>query len=255
MACSGVFGVPDTTRTCDPGLRRLVLYPTELLGHISKIFNFPPPTDSNELPLRRRPLYPTELRGLIQKIFNFTGLQDSNDSIFRRRSLYTTELQGHMQNYSIVQFRWTRDRRMLGGGPSILVRYGGMSLSILPHLSALVNSEKLLTQAARRPHIKNRPRAGLPGAGQNTAGGQRIRSADYVIPYHGIIGKRVLSKNIISARVTKYITYICSINPPKYSESMHITTLYAFCSSFQKKLFQNQLCPRRPDRKTKKPVC
>ena len=109
-----------------------------------------------------------------------------------------------------------------------------MSLSILPHLSALVNSEKLLTQAARRPHIKNRPRAGLPGAGQNTAGGQRIRSADYVIPYHGIIGKRVLSKNIISARVTKYITYICSINPPKYSELMHIATLYAFCSSFQK---------------------
>ena len=62
MACSGAFGVPDTTRTCDPGLRRLVLYPTELLGHISKIFNFPPPTDSNELPLRRRSLYPTELR-------------------------------------------------------------------------------------------------------------------------------------------------------------------------------------------------
>ena len=60
-------------------------------------------------------------------------------------------------------------------------------------------------------------------------------------------------KNIISARVTKYITYICSINPPIYSELMHIATLYAFCSSFQKKLFQNQLCPRRPDRKTKSP--
>ena len=44
----------------------------------------------------------------------------------RRRSLYTTELQGHMQKYSIVQLRWTRDRRMLGGGPSILVRYGGL---------------------------------------------------------------------------------------------------------------------------------
>ena len=71
-----------------------MLYPTELLGHISKIFNFPAQTDSNELPLRRRPLYPTELRGLIQKTFNFAGLQDSNDSIFRRRSLYTTELQG-----------------------------------------------------------------------------------------------------------------------------------------------------------------
>ena len=156
---------------------------------------------------------------------------------------------GLYKKYSIFGSSRIRTNCRLGGGPSILVRYGGMSLSILPHLSALVNSEKLLTQAARRPHIKNRPRAGLPGAGQNTAGGQRIRSADYVIPYHGIIGKRVLSKNIISARVTKYITYICSINPPKYSELMHITTLYAFCSSFQKKLFQNQLCPRRPDRK------
>ena len=51
-ACSGAFGVPDTTRTCDPGLRRLVLYPTELLGHISKLFNFSAQTDSNELPLR-----------------------------------------------------------------------------------------------------------------------------------------------------------------------------------------------------------
>ena len=162
---------------------------------------------------------------------------------------------GLYRNYSLLQGSRIRTIRFLGDGPSILVRYGGMSLSILPHLSALVNSEKLLTQAARRPHIKNRPRAGLPGAGQNTAGGQRIRSADYVIPYHGIIGKRVLSKNIISARVTKYITSIYSINPPKYSELMHIATLYAFCSSFQKKLFQNQLCPRRPDRKNKKPVC
>ena len=96
MACSGAFGVPDTTRTCDPGLRRLVLYPTELLGHISKIFNFPPPTDSNELPLRRRTLYPGEVRGHIQKLFNFSRLRDSNGSIVRRRSLYTTELRGYM---------------------------------------------------------------------------------------------------------------------------------------------------------------
>lgn len=62
-ACSGAFGVPDTTRTCDPGLRRLVLYPTELLGHISKIFNFSAQTDSNELPLRRGLLYPFNYRG------------------------------------------------------------------------------------------------------------------------------------------------------------------------------------------------
>ena len=43
-------------------IRRLVLYPTELLGHISKIFNFSAQTDSNELPLRRRSLYPAELQ-------------------------------------------------------------------------------------------------------------------------------------------------------------------------------------------------
>ena len=115
MACSGAFGTPGWVRTSGLSLRRRPLYPTELRGLIQKIFNFRVQPDSNELPLRRRPLYPTELRGLIQKIFNFTGLRDSNDSIFRRRSLYTTELQGHMQNYSIVQFRWTRDRRMLGG--------------------------------------------------------------------------------------------------------------------------------------------
>ena len=115
MACSGAFGVPDTTRTCDPGLRRLVLYPTELLGHISKIFNFPPPTDSNELPLRRAVLYPAELLARMQFLFASVTPAIETPPNVRRRSLYTTELQGHMQNYSIVQFRWTRDRRMLGG--------------------------------------------------------------------------------------------------------------------------------------------
>ena len=48
-----------------------MLYPTELLGHISKIFNFSAQTDSNELPLRRRLLYTTELLGHIHKLFNF----------------------------------------------------------------------------------------------------------------------------------------------------------------------------------------
>ena len=101
-------------------LRRLVLYPTELLGHISKIFNFHPPTDSNELPLRRRPLYPTELRGLIQKIFNFAGLQDSNDSIFRRRTLYPGEVRGVLRKYSVLRQQRTEACQMLGGNRSIL---------------------------------------------------------------------------------------------------------------------------------------
>ena len=92
----GMAGAVGRIRTHDPLVRSQILYPTELLGHISKIFNFSAQTDSNELPLRRRPLYPTELRGLIQKIFNFTGLQDSNDSIFRRQSLYPAELRAHI---------------------------------------------------------------------------------------------------------------------------------------------------------------
>lgn len=32
-----VFGVPDKIRTCDLQLRRLLLYPAELLGHLKKI--------------------------------------------------------------------------------------------------------------------------------------------------------------------------------------------------------------------------
>ena len=102
-ACSGAFGVPDTTRTCDPGLRRLVLYPTELLGHISKIFNFPAQTDSNELPLRRLVLYPTELLGHISKIFNFPAQTDSNELPLRRRTLYPPELRRHIYFVSIAE--------------------------------------------------------------------------------------------------------------------------------------------------------
>ena len=142
MACSGAFGVPDTTRTCDPGLRRLVLYPTELLGHISKIFNFPPPTDSNELPLRRRPLYPTELRGLIQKIFTFTGLQDSNDSIFRRRSLYTTELQGRMESIGVAPDACMASR-IRGGLSALLNGHGGSAENIVPVFCPAVNGKGL----------------------------------------------------------------------------------------------------------------
>ena len=85
-----------------------MLYPTELLGHISKIFNFPAQTDSNELPLRRRPLYPTELRGLIQKIFNFLVQQDSNELPLRRRTLYPGEVRGRVEE--IFSFAASADR-------------------------------------------------------------------------------------------------------------------------------------------------
>ena len=50
-----------------------MLYPTELLGQISKIFNFSPPTDSNELPLRRRSRYPLRYQGLCT-MFNFFAI-------------------------------------------------------------------------------------------------------------------------------------------------------------------------------------
>ena len=81
---SGYFGTPEGIRTPDTRLRRAVLCPAELLARIQFLFVSVTPAVEN----------PPNVR---------------------RRSLYTTELQGHMQNYSIVQFRWTRDRRMLGG--------------------------------------------------------------------------------------------------------------------------------------------
>ena len=91
-ACSGAFGVPDTTRTCDPGLRRLVLYPTELLGHISKIFNFPAQTDSNELPLRRRTLYPAELQ-------KHRSVAKGNSCIILKNSYFILLNYGNVLNY------------------------------------------------------------------------------------------------------------------------------------------------------------
>ena len=75
-----------------------MLYPTELLGHISKIFNFPPPTDSNELPLRRLVLYPTELLGHISKLFNFPAQTDSNKLPLRMRPLNLSALPNRAAN-------------------------------------------------------------------------------------------------------------------------------------------------------------
>ena len=106
-----------TKNRCKPSKKRLT----------AVIFGTPGETRTHYIPLRRRTLYPGEVRGHIQNLFNYTRLRDSNGSIVRRRSLYTTELQGHMQKYSIVQFRWTRDRRMLGGGRSILLSYRRVS--------------------------------------------------------------------------------------------------------------------------------
>ena len=110
-ACSGAFGVPDTTRTCDPGLRRLVLYPTELLGHISKIFNFPAQTDSNELPLRRR-------------------------------SLYTTELQGRMESICVASDACMASR-IRGGLSALLSGHGGSAENIVPVFCPAVNGKGL----------------------------------------------------------------------------------------------------------------
>ena len=48
---------------------------------------------------------------------------------------------GLYRKYSILQGSRIRTIRFLGGGPSILVRYGGiLSLNIVPHLHSVVNS-------------------------------------------------------------------------------------------------------------------
>ena len=83
----------------------------------------------------------------------------------RRRSLYTTELQGHMQKYSIVQLRWTRDRQMLGGGPSILVRYRGISVrTSLPQKRRPVNAGRTKNDRSPSPLP-----SGLWGKSRNAA--------------------------------------------------------------------------------------
>ena len=115
MACSGTFGTPGWVRTSGLSLRRRPLYPTELRGLIQKIFNFEGLQGSNGSIVRRAVLYPAELLARMQFLFASVTPAIETPPNVRRRSLYTTELQGHMQNYSIVQFRWTRDRRMLGG--------------------------------------------------------------------------------------------------------------------------------------------
>ena len=75
--------------------------------------------------LRRAVLYPAELLARMQFLFVSVTPAIETPPNVRRRSLYTTDLQGHMQKYSIVQFRWTRDCQMLGGDHSILNNKGG----------------------------------------------------------------------------------------------------------------------------------
>ena len=92
-------------------LRRLVLYPTELLGHISKIFNFSAQTDSNELPLRRR-------------------------------SLYTTELQGRMESICVASDACMASR-IRGGLSALLSGHGGSAENIVPVFCPAVNGKGL----------------------------------------------------------------------------------------------------------------
>ena len=73
-----------------------MLYPTELLGHISKIFNFSAQTDSNELPLRRDALYPAELQ----------AQKKASGEMFRRISLIFLE-----KRKDLIILRSNRERR------------------------------------------------------------------------------------------------------------------------------------------------
>ena len=191
MACSGAFGVPDTTRTCDPGLRRLVLYPTELLGHISKIFNFSAQTDSNELPLRRRTLYPGEVRGHEPKYFT-------------------------------------------------------------PFVRACQLRKTAHASCAEASHQKPPP-SWTPGGGaeHRRRAAYPFRRLCYTISWDNWEEGFVKKHNFRQSHQIYYL-YL----QHKSSKIFRINACHnALCILFflPKKLFQNQLCPRRPDRKAKSP--
>ena len=63
----GTNGVPGRSRTVDVQLRRLTLYPTEVLGLIRDLVKYAVymrDLGTNDLMLRRQILYPTEVRRL-----------------------------------------------------------------------------------------------------------------------------------------------------------------------------------------------
>ena len=135
-------------------------------------------------------------------MLNFPRMEDDL-LIIRRRTLYPGEVRGHEPKY------------------------------FTPFVRACQLRKTAHASCAEASHQKPPP-SWTPGGGaeHRRRAAYPFRRLCYTISWDN--WEEGFVKNIISARVTKYITSICSINPPKYSELMHIATLYAFYSSFQK---------------------
>ena len=95
----------------------------------SGAFGTPGWVRTSGLSLRRRPLYPTELRGLIQKIFNFRSSRIRTNCRLGGGPSILVRYGGIYRNYSILQGSRIRTIRFLGGGRSIQLSYGGMWVS------------------------------------------------------------------------------------------------------------------------------
>ena len=191
-----------------------MLYPTELLRLISKIFNFSPSTDSNELPLRRRALYPGEVQG---HVLNFPRME--NDLlIIRRRTLYPGEVRGHEPKY------------------------------FTPFVRACQLRKTAHASCAEASHQKPPP-SWTPGGGaeHRRRAAYPFRRLCYTISWDNWEEGFVKKHNFRQSHQIYYL-YL----QHKSSKIFRINAYHnALCILFflPKKLFQNQLCPRRPDRK------
>ena len=214
MACSGAFGTPGWVRTSGLSLRRRPLYPTELRGLIQKIFNFRVQPDSNELPLRRRALYPGEVQG---HVLNFPRMEDGL-LIFRRRPLYPGEVRGHEPKY------------------------------FTPFVRACQLRKTAHVSCAEASHQKPPP-SWTPGGGaeHRRRAAYPFRRLCYTISWDNWEEGFVKKHNFRQSHQIYYL-YL----QHKSSKIFRINAYHnALCILFflPKKLFQNQLCPRRPDRK------
>ena len=191
-----------------------MLYPTELLRLISKIFNFSPSTDSNELPLRRRALYPGEVQG---HVLNFPRMEDGL-LIIRRRTLYPGEVRGHEPKY------------------------------FTPFVRACQLRKTAHASCAEASHQKPPP-SWTPGGGaeHRRRAAYPFRRLCYTISWDNWEEGFVKKHNFRQSHQIYYL-YL----QHKSSKIFRINAYHnALCILFflPKKLFQNQLCPRRPDRK------
>ena len=188
----------------------------------SGCFGTPGETRTHYIPLRRRTLYPGEVRGLIQQIFNFQAQQDSNELPLRRRTLYPGEVRGHEPKY------------------------------FTPFVRACQLRKTAHASCAEASHQKPPP-SWTPGGGaeHRRRAAYPFRRLCYTISWDNWEEGFVKKHNFRQSHQIYYL-YL----QHKSSKIFRINAYHnALCILFflPKKLFQNQLCPRRPDRKTKSP--